>query len=86
MERETRCARAERPTEREKINKSEEKSGELRIAIKVLMRVLLSRLLPVGGLSSVLTLSINHVGLKPRPNYQICINTPTNLVKMNLPG
>lgn len=56
-------ARSLRATEKEKINKSQEKSGELRIAIKVLMRVLLSRLLPVGGLPVVLALFINHCRL-----------------------
>lgn len=52
-----------RATERYKINKSGEESGELRIAIKVLMRLLLSRLLPVGG-RCVLALFINHYRLR----------------------
>lgn len=56
--------RSARATERDKINKSEEESGELRIAIKVLMRLLLSRLLPVGGRCVVLALFINHNRLR----------------------
>lgn len=49
------------------------------------MRVLLSRFLPVGGLSSVLTLSINHLGLKPNLIIKFAVApTLTYLVKVGM--